>query len=154
VFLVYSASASWEITYKLGLLELDPGADPMNPRAWRKRSTPLFQATSRTWGPGHNCFTTSPDGQEDWLVFHAKLETKPNWNRAIHVQRFTWDETGAPVLGEPIDPGVALALPSGEDTREPALADAAGEEVALGRAALAAVLGEAAMITSVSVSGA
>jgi GH43 family beta-xylosidase len=146
VFVVYSASASWEITYKLGLLELLPDGDPMNPRAWRKRSEPVFQASGRTWGPGHNCFTTSPDGGEDWIVFHAKLETKPNWKRAIHVQRFTWDESGAPVFGRAIDPGVAIMRPSGESVGSERTI-----EVALGRAALTAAVGEQPIVSEVRV---
>ena len=146
VFIVYSASASWEITYKLGMLELAPGGDPLEPRAWRKWREPVLQATERTWGPGHNCFTTSADGTEDWIVFHAKLETKPNWRRAIHLQRFTWDASGAPVFGRPLDPGVGMARPSGDDV--PVMG---AREVAFGRAALAAAAGEEPLVTSVKV---
>lgn len=147
VFVVYSASASWETTYKLGMLELVPGGDPMKPSAWRKYRTPVFQATKDTWGVGHCSFTQSPDGTEDWLVFHAKLETKPNWNRAVHVQPFVWDEGGAPVFGEPIAAGRVMARPSGEsETRV-----TQGEEVAAGRAALAAAIGEEPMVKGVTV---
>lgn len=131
VFVTFSASASWETTYKIGLLELAPGGDPMNPRAWRKHAEPVLQQAGRTWGPGHNCFVKSPDGAEDWIVFHAKLETRPNWKRAIHLQRFYWGPDGTPVFPAPVDPGVALARPSGEIER------AVVAEVALGRAVLA-----------------
>ena len=113
-FVVFSASGSWEPSYKLGLLELTPGGDPLRPAHWRKHAQPLFQQAGRTYGPGHNCFVKSPDGREDWLVFHAKIETAHNWNRAIHLQRFTWDAHGFPVLGAPENPGVALARPGGE----------------------------------------
>jgi hypothetical protein len=106
----------------------------------------VFQASGRTWGPGHNCFTTSPDGGEDWIVFHAKLETKPNWKRAIHVQRFTWDESGAPVFGRAIDPGVAIMRPSGESVGSERTI-----EVALGRAALTAAVGEQPIVSEVRV---
>jgi GH43 family beta-xylosidase len=142
VFVIYSASASWEVCYKLGLLELVPGGDPMTPQAWRKQREPVLQATERTWGPGHNCFTKSPDGTEDWIVFHAKIETKPNWKRAIHVQRFSWDENGTPIFGAPIDPGVAIGVPSGEGVEV---------ETAMGRAAIAAAIGEEPIISSVKV---
>jgi GH43 family beta-xylosidase len=145
VFVVYSASASWETTYKLGLLELAPDGDPMNPRAWRKHATPVLQATDVTWGVGHCGFTKSPDGREDWIVFHAKLETKPNWNRAVHAQRFTWDAQGRPVFGEPVAAGVPMAVPSGEAPRFE------GEEVAAGRAALASAIGEPPMVEAVTV---
>jgi GH43 family beta-xylosidase len=149
IFVVYSASASWETTYKLGLLELMPGGDPMDPRAWRKHREPVFQATQRTWGPGHNCFVRSPDGTEDWIVFHAKLERTPNWKRAIHLQRFTWDAHGRPEFGRPVDPGAALSLPSGETGGTWSAPDATGE-VALGRAALLGAIAEP-IVTSVKV---
>jgi GH43 family beta-xylosidase len=116
VFVVFSASGSWEASYKLGLLELEPGGDPLQPAHWRKHAQPLFQQAGRTYGPGHNCFVKSPDGREDWLVFHAKIETAHNWKRAIHLQPFTWDADGRPVLGAPENPGVALARPGGEVT--------------------------------------
>lgn len=156
VLVVFSASASWEVSYKLGLLELASGGNPMDPRAWKKHSRPVFERSGRTWGVGHNCFVRSPDGTEDWLVFHAKTETRPNWKRVIHLQRFTWDADGLPVFGRPVDPGVVLARPSGEvetdSGSEAASANEAGaREVALGRAALAAAVGDRPMVRSVKV---
>jgi GH43 family beta-xylosidase len=154
VFVVYSASASWQTTYKLGLLELAPGGDPMDAGAWHKHPEPVFQATERTWGPGHNCFVKSPDGTEDWIVFHAKLETKPNWKRAIHVQRFTWSDDGRPDFGQPVDAGIAMAVPSGAAVPATAIATWAAppaSEVALGRAALAAAVGGNPIVAGVKV---
>jgi len=148
VFVVYSASASWKTTYKLGLLELMPGGDPLDPSSWRKRADPVFQSTRETWGVGHCGFTRSPDGAEDWLVYHAKLQRTPNWKRAVHVQRFSWDDCGAPILGEPLAAGIALELPSGE--RVDALVPD-GSEVALGRAARGALVGEMPMVETVRV---
>ena len=143
VFVVYSASASWEITYKLGLLELAPGRDPLAAGAWRKDPHPVFAATGTTWGVGHCSFTQSPDGTEDWLVFHAKLETKPNWNRAVYAQRFAWTADGRPVFGEPVGAGCRLRCPSAT----PVVAT----EVAFGRAALAAAMGDERIVSSVNV---
>jgi GH43 family beta-xylosidase len=144
VFVVYSASASWQTTYKLGLLELAINGDPMEPRAWTKHARPVMEATEMTWGVGHCGFTRSPDGAEDWIVFHAKLDRKPNWNRAVHVQRFEWSGDGFPIFGNPISAGVRLALPRGDRA-------AIGNEVALGRAALAAVIGAEPMVERVQV---
>jgi GH43 family beta-xylosidase len=150
VFVVYSASASWKTNYKLGLLELVSGGDPLDPSCWRKREKPVFQSTRETWGVGHCGFTRSPDGAEDWIVYHAKLERTPNWKRAVHVQRFGWDESGAPIFGEPVAAGVPLALPSGECG---ATGGPDGAEVALGRAALAALVGESPLVETVRVVG-
>lgn len=112
VFVVYSASGSWEVSYKLGMLELREGGDPLRPQDWTKHRSPVMQATSRTWGVGHCSFTQSPDGTEDWIAFHAKRETTPNWDRTIHVQRFEWTAQGRPVFSPPADPGFLLPLPS------------------------------------------
>lgn len=144
VFVVYSASASWKTTYKLGMLELATNGDPMNPRAWSKHATPVMESTDTTWGVGHCGFTQSADGAEDWIVFHAKLDRKPNWNRAVHVQRFNWSADGLPVFGKPIRAGERLSLPSEAGT-------AGGYEVALGRAALAAAVGEEPMVEGVKI---
>ncbi len=114
VFVVFSASASGDRSSKLGLLELAPTGYPMNPAHWRKHAEPVLRATEQTGGLGHHCFVTSPDGTEDWIVFHATIEPKPGGTRAIHAQRFGWDATGVPVFGAPIAAGVALAKPSGE----------------------------------------
>ncbi|HVS53971.1 MAG TPA: glycoside hydrolase family 43 protein [Opitutaceae bacterium] len=112
VFVIYSASGSWEVSYKLGLVELRPGGDPLRPTDWIKHHAPVLQATARTWGVGHCSFTRSPDGAEDWIAFHAKRERQPNWDRVIHVQRFDWDDEGRPVFSAPADAGESLAMPS------------------------------------------
>ena len=143
VFVVFSASASWLTTYKLGLLELARDGDPMDPRAWTKCRKPVFESTDTTWGIGHCGFTRSPDGTEDWIVYHAKLERRANWKRAVHVQRFVWDETGYPVFGSPVGAGIGLEVPSGQTPH--------AAPVALGRAALAAVVGPEPMVQNVSV---
>ncbi|MEO5957749.1 MAG: family 43 glycosylhydrolase [Opitutaceae bacterium] len=113
VFVILSASGSWEITYKLGLLELRVGGDPMNPADWIKHAEPAFEATADTWGVGHCSFTKSPDGSENWIAYHAKRDTTPNWDRVIHVQSVDWDSQGRPVFGRPASGGMKFAVPAG-----------------------------------------
>jgi GH43 family beta-xylosidase len=149
VFVVYSASASWKTTYKLGMLVLAPTGDPMDPLAWAKFTEPVLAPTTSTWGVGHCGFTRSPDGTEDWIVFHAKLERRANWNRAVHAQRFTWKSNGTPVFGAPVGADVPIAVPSGQNIPQ----ETSVASVALGRAALAAMIGEDPMITEVNVTG-
>ncbi|MDR1790029.1 MAG: family 43 glycosylhydrolase, partial [Opitutaceae bacterium] len=110
-FLVYSASGSWQPSYKLGLLEL-VGDDPLNPGAWRKHPKPVFSPTEKTFGIGHGSFTTSPDGTQFWHVYHAKRERANGWARAIFAQPFTWTADGFPDFGTPVASGRPIAMPS------------------------------------------
>jgi GH43 family beta-xylosidase len=127
VFVVFSASGSWEASYKLGILELRPGGDPLTARDWIKSPEPVLAATERTWGVGHCSFTQSADGAEDWIAFHAKVERAHNWNRVIHVQPFFWDATGRPLFDRPRAAGETLVAPSTSEAPAPeALQVAAG----------------------------
>jgi GH43 family beta-xylosidase len=115
VFVVYSCSGSWEASYKLGLLELEPGADPLEASSWRKFARPVFEANSGTLcGVGHCSFTRSPDGTEDWIVYHAKVSPRHGWERVVRAQRFSWTADGRPNFGTVIPNGIALLRPSGE----------------------------------------
>src|SRR5690606_38914831 len=74
LFVVYSASHFLSDNYALGLLSLKDDGDPMNPSDWEKNPTPVFtmNAESSAFGTGHNGFFTSPDGTEDWIIYHAR----------------------------------------------------------------------------------
>jgi GH43 family beta-xylosidase len=113
-FIIYSTRESWTPAYRLGMLRLNgPTADPMQRASWTK-SGPVFQQANGVYGPGHNGFAKSPDGTEDWIIYHAKVDTGPNWNRVIRTQRFTWRADGSPDFGEPVASGVPMPVPSGE----------------------------------------
>ena len=112
--LVYSTRESWLPTYRLGLLRLTNPSAPLDPASWTKTG-PIFTAADGVYGVGHNTFTTSPDGREDWLVYHAKTVEKPGWDdRVIRMQPFTWNADGTPNLGRPVAPGAPVRRPSGE----------------------------------------
>jgi GH43 family beta-xylosidase len=116
VFLAYSAGHSGTPDYRVGLLEL-AGSDPLNPVAWRKSTLPLLEpdATARVWTTGHCSFTTSPDGSEDWIVYHAKDTPEPGFNgRTARAQRLFWSPEGMPVMGAPARLGAPLPAPAGE----------------------------------------
>ncbi|XP_018319999.1 uncharacterized protein LOC108733367 [Agrilus planipennis] len=116
-FVVYSAGYCDTENYKLGLLEFI-GRDPLNISDWRKYPNPVFQKNiSRgVYGPGHNGFFKSPDGRDDWIVYHAN--DSPNghcdMNRTSRAQKFRWGADGLPVFGVPEAEGVELQAPSGE----------------------------------------
>ena len=112
-FIIYSARESWLPAYRLGQLRLEDDADPMDPANWTKTG-PVFQATSTVFGVGHASFTTSPDGTEDWIVYHAKVSEAPGWEREIRTQPFTWTADGSPSFGSPVASRVQLDQPSGQ----------------------------------------
>ncbi|MDP9795571.1 GH43 family beta-xylosidase [Catenuloplanes nepalensis] len=114
---VYSASACWGPDYKLGLLTLT-GTDPLNPAHWTKSPNPVFQRNDANgvYAPGHNGFFKSPDGTEDWIVYHANSSASGgcDMNRSTRAQRFTWNADGTPNFGVPVRLGTSMAGPSGE----------------------------------------
>jgi GH43 family beta-xylosidase len=113
LFVIYSASGSWTTEYCLGMLEYK-GGNICNAASWKKWEAPVFKRNARVWGVGHCSFTQSPDGTEDWILFHAKTRKKSGWNdRNVHAQRFTWTEAGDPFFGEPVPAGIKIPLPTG-----------------------------------------
>ncbi|KAF2727193.1 alpha-N-arab-like proteininofuranosidase [Polyplosphaeria fusca] len=105
-FVIYSAARSDNRNYCLGLLELVNGGDPMNPSDWRKDNSGCVfyqNPPAEAYGVGHASFTTSPDGSEDWIVYHGMRDPSNGWAaRTIRTQMFTWDEqTGRPVFPKP-----------------------------------------------------
>ena len=111
VILVYSASGSWQSTYKLGMLTMNADADPMDPASWTKHSAPVFDCTDEVCGIGHCSFTTSVDGSEDWILFHSKKSRRDGWDRHVHAQRFEWSADGLPIFGKPIPEREQIAIP-------------------------------------------
>lgn len=119
VFVVYSAGHSATPHYCLGLLSLK-GSDPLEPSAWVKHPEPVFASRESPRGSvytvGHCSFTRSPDGKEDWIVYHGKDRKDGDFaGRTARAQRFTWNAAdGAPRFEPPVPSGVPLPRPSGE----------------------------------------
>ncbi|MEV8441803.1 family 43 glycosylhydrolase [Actinosynnema sp. NPDC051121] len=113
VFLTYSASAT-DANYCLGMLTASASADLLNPSSWAKSPNPVFETNAATgqYGPGHNSFTVSEDGQSDILVYHDRnyrdISGDPlrDPNRRTRVQKVYWNADGTPNLGTPVADGV------------------------------------------------
>ncbi len=73
LFLTSSASAT-DANYCLGLLTASAGSNLLSASSWTKTPDPVFASNAGTgqYGPGHNSFTTSEDGQGDILVYHDR----------------------------------------------------------------------------------
>ena len=117
LFLIYSASACWTDYYGLGMLTFTGKKDLLDSASWKKSPTSVFKQSSRNqvYAPGHNSFFTSPDGKEDWILYHAN--PGPNLgcdgSRSPRAQKFTWNKDGTPNFGEPVKTGIPIAAPSG-----------------------------------------
>lgn len=137
-FVIYSAARSDNRNYCLGMLEL-VGDDPMNVQDWRKNNegcvfyqnalvnVSVVSSTSFPWtrdsllksvrwkayGVGHASFTTSPDGSQNWIVYHGMENPFAGWNaRTIRTQQFTWNSDGSPNFPRP---GYGpFAIPAGQ----------------------------------------
>ena len=94
--IIYSASGSWCDDYCLGLLTLK-GGDPLAPGAWVKSDKPILSKSEGMFGPGHCSLTTSPDGAQTYVVYHANLVSGTGWRgRSVWVKSVEWDENNFP----------------------------------------------------------
>src|SRR5690606_38047385 len=114
-FVIYSASSCNTQFYKLGMLTLT-GSDPMSASSWTKSPNPVFQTANGVFGPGHNGFFKSPDGSQDWIVYHGNASSSQGCGstRSTRAQSFTWNPNGTPNFGSPVSTSTSLAVPSGE----------------------------------------
>jgi GH43 family beta-xylosidase len=116
VFIIYSASGCWTDFYALGMLSASGSADLMNPNSWKKSPEPVFKqsAVNEVFAPGHNSFFKSPNGKEDWILYHANGEPGQGCgkNRSPRAQKFTWNKNGTPNFGIPVRSGEKLAIPA------------------------------------------
>lgn len=83
--IIYSGHASFTSEYKLGVLRLaSPTADPLDPKSWIKRPTPLLlneQSRPGPYAPGHASFLPSPHPGDPrvFCIYHATA----NWGEGF-----------------------------------------------------------------------
>jgi GH43 family beta-xylosidase len=112
IFLTYSASAT-DANYCLGMLTANAGANLLSASSWVKTGSPVFVSNAATgqYGPGHNSFTVSEDGQSDILVYHDRSyknitgDPLADPNRRTRVQKLYWNDDGTPNFGIPVPDG-------------------------------------------------
>jgi GH43 family beta-xylosidase len=116
IFLTYSASGCWTDDYQLGMLRTNTDADLMKPSSWSKSLAPVFTSSpeGHAFAVGHNGFFKSPDGKEDWIVYHANPEPHQGCgsHRSPRAQPFHWNPDGSPDFGKPVPLAVPVPAPS------------------------------------------
>ena len=93
--------------YALGMLTADVDADLLDPASWRKAPAPLFRQSPENgvYGTGHNSFFKSPDGKEDYILYHARdTQVDPPGmgdTRSPRAQKIDWNIDDYPLFGTP-----------------------------------------------------
>ncbi len=122
LFIVFSASGCWTDNYCLGILTFSGSDDLLDPLSWKKNSIPVFRQKPEAgvFAPGHNSFFKSPDGNEDWILYHANSAEGQGCGRfrSPRAQKFTWKKDGTPDFGEPVSAGSLSILPSEKSVRK------------------------------------
>ncbi|MEJ2415563.1 MAG: glycoside hydrolase family 43 protein [Exilibacterium sp.] len=112
IFVTYSTNAT-DANYRMGLLSVDEDAELLDVASWTKFPAPVFMSDEAAgqYGPGHNSFTTTPDGKTDILVYHARSykeiegDSLTNPDRATRAQVIHWKADGTPDFGTPVADG-------------------------------------------------
>ena len=116
LFIVYSASGCWTDNYGLGMLTFTGKRNILDSASWVKSPSPVFETSAKdsVFAPGHNSFFKSPDGTQDWILYHAN--NKPGEGcgvrRSPRAQKFSWNTDGTPYFGTPLQKGLLVAKPS------------------------------------------
>ncbi|WP_306316866.1 MULTISPECIES: glycoside hydrolase family 43 protein [unclassified Streptomyces] len=116
-WMTYSTCDTGKPDYQVWMMSLADGADPLVPGNWKQHDGPVFKRADErgVFGPGHHAFFTSPDGKEDWLIYHAKTTSVNTYgNRTTRAQKIGWNADGSPNLGTPLALGATQNLPSGD----------------------------------------
>lgn len=115
IFLIYSICDTGTPDYKMGMLIADAKSGLLNPRSWKQYPRPVFERddANGVFGPGHCGFFKSPDGTEDWIVYHGKTTSAYTYaGRSTRAQKFGWNADGTPDFGVPLPLSAIIREPS------------------------------------------
>lgn len=96
LYLTFS-SAAVDVSYVVGLLQIQKGKDLLNPKNWKKKGYPILTArcVENEWGTGHNAYVIDDNG-DVWNTYHARPGV--NAPRCSGIRRVHFDCDGEPVL--------------------------------------------------------
>ena len=117
VNLVYSASGSWTNDYCLGILTAEEDSNLCDPSSWTKSEEPVLESGNDVYGPGHNCFATSPDGKDIYIIYHAARWDGAGWSRSVRMQPVNFGDDGVLDSLKPAESQDTVPVPGGEPGR-------------------------------------
>jgi GH43 family beta-xylosidase len=104
------------------MLTFTGDADLLDSLLWKKNPLPVFRhkPEAGVYAPGHNSFFKSPDGMEDWILYHANSAQGQGCGRfrSPRAQMFKWNKDGTPDFGEPVSTGIPIPVPSEKTGRK------------------------------------
>ena len=81
--------------FPCGCVTASADGDLMSATSWKKSAQPVFKQSleNKVFAPGHNSFFKSPNGKEDWILYHANSEPGQGCGkqRSPRAQKFTWN---------------------------------------------------------------
>ncbi len=116
-YFAHSASSFMNDNYCVGLSVVDLSTDVMDETNWKKSTTPIMSRSDEnsSYGPGSPLFVKSPDGTEDWIIYHGgPIGGQTATDRRVRAQIINWTDEGEINLGIPSNPDAVLDAPSGE----------------------------------------
>ncbi|MBQ7010702.1 MAG: glycoside hydrolase family 43 protein [Clostridia bacterium] len=96
VFMLYCGSGYWSSEYCLGQLKL-VGEDPINYDSWYKYPQPILKKNTEMNGTGHCCYTTSPDGSINYIIYHAYMGNDTKGDRFMIAEEYTVSADGVKI---------------------------------------------------------
>ncbi len=101
LYVLYSANETASDNYCTGLLRFNGTAEDeiTNTSLWYKYPKPIQQKDTSIgiYSPGAMVLTPSPDGEQLWMIYHAKLKSGYTYNgRILFAQPLVTDENGVP----------------------------------------------------------
>jgi len=94
-YMQYSGSAWNTHNYALGYATARAPLGPFT----KFFANPILKSSSSVFAPGHGCFVSSPDGTEDFIVYHSHLNATTAW-RQLNIDRMDF----IPVDVDPLTP--------------------------------------------------
>lgn len=92
-YLTYSGSSFGSKAYAVGYATSD---SPLG-KYKRYDKNPILSYTCDVYGPGHHCITTSPNGEEMFIVYHTHKNTSSVHPRIIYIDRIRFAPTASGV---------------------------------------------------------